>query len=335
MANGQSPALGGSQWTAEVEVTPQFAADLLREQFPDLPAQRVTVLATGWDNTAFVVDGQWLFRFPRRRIAVPGVQREITVLSRLAPRLPLPIPDPRFVGQPSSRYPWPFFGARLLPGVELTDSGLSDSERAVVAASVGYFLRLLHDPGLVVLMEGADLPVEPMRRASAPVRARRAREVLDRLMHRGIWPADSDVIRFLDQAEHGAAGAASADGVAGTRAAEDGVSGGGLLVVSHGDLHVRHLLVDRDGSATGVIDWGDLCLADPAVDLSIAYFGFAGEARADLLSAYGRPVSAEQELAARACAISLAASLAEYAAADGRAPLLRECVAGLRRAVAV
>ena len=95
MANGQSPALGGSQWTAEVEVTPQFAADLLREQFPDLPAQRVTVLATGWDNTAFVVDGQWLFRFPRRRIAVPGVQREITVLSRLAPRLPLPIPDPR------------------------------------------------------------------------------------------------------------------------------------------------------------------------------------------------------------------------------------------------
>jgi len=335
VANGQSPALGGSQWTAEVEVTPQFAADLLREQFPDLPAQRVTVLATGWDNTAFVVDGQWLFRFPRRRIAVPGVQREITVLSRLAPRLPLPIPDPRFVGQPSSRYPWPFFGARLLPGVELTDSGLSDSERAVVAASVGYFLRLLHDPGLVVLMEGADLPVEPMRRASAPVRARRAREVLDRLMHRGIWPADSDVIRFLDQAEHGAAGAASADGVAGTRAAEDGVSGGGLLVVSHGDLHVRHLLVDRDGSATGVIDWGDLCLADPAVDLSIAYFGFAGEARADLLSAYGRPVSAEQELAARACAISLAASLAEYAAADGRAPLLRECVAGLRRAVAV
>jgi hypothetical protein len=26
------------------------------------------------------------------------------------------------------------------------------------------------------------------------------------------------------------------------------VSAGGPLVVSHGDLHVRHLLVDRDGS---------------------------------------------------------------------------------------
>jgi aminoglycoside phosphotransferase (APT) family kinase protein len=136
----------------------QFAADLIREQFPDLRAQQVTLLATGWDNTAFVVDGQWLFRFPRREIAVPGVSREITVLPRLAATLPLPIPDPHFVGQPSARYTWPFFGARLLPGGELADSGLSDSERAGAAGSVGHFLRVLHDPGLVVLADGADLP---------------------------------------------------------------------------------------------------------------------------------------------------------------------------------
>ena len=201
---------------------------------------------------------------------------------------------------------------------------------------------MLHDPGLVALVDDAGLPVDPMRRASAPVRARMAREVLDRVVHRGIWPAGSDVSRFVDRAECGAAGAGAesgdrAAGVAepgGPLAAGDGASGRGPLVVSHGDLHVRHLLVDQDGSVTGVIDWGDLCLADPAVDLSIAYLGFAGKARADLLSAYGRPVSAEQELAARACAISLAASLVEYAAAEGRAPLLQECAAGLRRAVA-
>ena len=110
--------------------------------------------------------------------------------------------------------------------------------------------------------------------------------------------------------------------------------GRGPQLICHGDLHVRHLLVDSAGRATGVIDWGDLCLADPAVDLSIAYFAFAGKARAELLSAYARPVGPERELAARTCAISLAATLAEYAAADGRAALLRECLAGLGRAVA-
>jgi aminoglycoside phosphotransferase (APT) family kinase protein len=327
----------GPYWTPEVEVSPKFAAALIHEQFPDLGAERVTLLETGWDNTAFVVDGRWVFRFPRREVAVPGVQREIAVLPLLAAVLPLPIPDPQLVGRPSSRYPWPFFGARLLPGEELADLGLPDSERSGAAVSVGLFLRMLHDPGLVDLVDGASLPVDPMQRASAPVRASRAREVLDRLTQHGRWPADRDVDHFLDQAEREAALPGRAGAVA--RAAEGGplttgnVPASGSLVVSHGDLHVRHLLVDRHGSVTGVIDWGDLCLADPAVDLSIAYFAFAGQARADLLSAYGRPVSPERELAARACAISLAASLAEYAASDGRAALLQECVAGLRRAV--
>ena len=339
MASGQSPVPAASQWTAEFDVTSELAADLIREQFPDLAARQVTLLATGWDNTAFLVDGQWLFRFPRRQIALPGVRREITVLPRLAVRLPLPVPDPQFAGQPSSRYPWPFFGARRLPGEELADSGLADSRRAGAAVSVGHFLRALHDPGLVTIVADAGLPVDPMRRASPPVRASRAREVLDRLAQSGIWPGDSEVSRLLDQADRGSGAdlpdrAASRADAGGTGPAAGLTPGSGQLVVCHGDLHVRHLLVARDGSAAGVIDWGDLCLADPAVDLSIGYFGLAGRARADLLTAYGRPVSAQRELAARTCAISLAASLAEYAADDGRVLLLRECMAGLRRAVA-
>ena len=50
------------------------------------------MLANGWDNTACVVDGRWLFRFQRREIAVPGMRREIAILPRLAAMLPLPIP---------------------------------------------------------------------------------------------------------------------------------------------------------------------------------------------------------------------------------------------------
>jgi aminoglycoside phosphotransferase (APT) family kinase protein len=324
------------QWAPEVCVTPQLAAELVREQFPGLDTRQVTVLETGWDNTACQVDGQWLFRFPRREIAIAGVLREIAVLPRLAARLPLPIPVPEFVGQPSPRYPWPFWGARLLPGRELAESGLADADRSGAAAAVGHFLRALHEPSLVAIVVGDDLPVDPMRRASAPYRAGRARESLDRLVSRGIWAADRDVELLLDRAERAAepvpAGDAGAAGDAGPAKAV--VSGSRPFVVSHGDLHVRHLLVGADGAATGVIDWGDLCLADPAVDLSIAYCEFAGQARADLLSAYGVAVDAQRELAARVLAISLAAMLAEYSADEGRPVLLQESIAGLRRAVA-
>jgi aminoglycoside phosphotransferase (APT) family kinase protein len=302
-----------------VLITPPLAADLIRAQFPPLAAGRVTVLETGWDNTALVVDGAWLFRFPRRAIALPGVRREIDLLPRLAAVLPLAVPDPEFVGQPSPQYPWPFWGARLLPGHELAEAGLADSRRGALAAALGRFLRALHEPGLVASL-GAGLPADPMRRGSPQVRAGRARDTVGRLVRRGVVPADGDVDGLLDRAAAATVTVAPAPGDAG-------------LVMSHGDLHLRHVLVDDAGAATGVIDWGDLCLADPAVDLSIAYAGFAGQPRAELLAAYGRPVSAAQELAARACAVSITASLAEYAADEGRAALLRESVAGLRRAV--
>ncbi len=299
----------GPQWAPEHVVEAAEAAGLIGAQFPELRGAPVEALATGWDNTVHLVDRCWVFRFPRRAVAVPGVAREIAVLPRLAPRLSLPVPVPELVGHPADGYPWPFWGARLVPGVELADAGLPDAERVPAAAGVGAFLRALHD----VEPAGFTLPWDPMRRGDPPTRAGKAREALDRLAEKGVWTPDPAVEALLSAA----ARASAPDGP---------------TVVVHGDLHIRHVLVDGGGRPAGVIDWGDLCLADPAVDLSLAYGGFAGAARAALLSAYG-PVPPERELAARVLAVSLCASLAEYAAADDRPVLLAEALAGLRRAV--
>ena len=100
----------------------------------------------------------------------------------------------------------------------------------------------------------------------------------------------------------------------------------------HGDLHQRHLLLDGDGRACGVIDWGDVCLADPALDLSLAYSGFTGAARQALLDAYGWPVPPERAARARVLAVFLSAVLAEYAHDENRPRLLREALAGISRA---
>jgi aminoglycoside phosphotransferase (APT) family kinase protein len=80
-----------------------------------------------------------------------------------------------------------------------------------------------------------------------------------------------------------------------------------------------------------VIDWGDVCLADPAVDLCLGYAAFAGPARAAFVAAYG-PVGAERELRARALAVRLAGLLACYAAAEHLAALLAESLTALGRA---
>ncbi|WP_119730030.1 phosphotransferase [Thermomonospora amylolytica] len=301
-----------AEWDPERTVNAAEAAVLVHERFPALAGAPVEPLAAGWDNTVFLVGGEWVFRFPRRAIAVPGVEREIAYLPRLAPSLPLPVPVPELTGRLPGDPAWPFWGARHLPGRELADAGLPEERRVAAARATGAFLRALHDPGLAG-RAGAGLPHDPIDRGHPGVRAPMARERLERLARQGLWAPDTATAALLAEGER-----------VGPSTAEP--------VVCHGDLHPRHLLVDADGRAAGVIDWGDLCLADPAVDLSLAYSAFSGPARSALLAAYG-PVDAERELRARVLAVFLCASLAEYAASVGHREMLRETLAGLRRAV--
>lgn len=293
-------------------MTPELARTLIGRRFPELRGATVERLATGWDNTVLLVGGDWVFRFPRRRMALAGVERETAVLPVLAPRLPLPVPVPRFLGEPSDDFPWPFWGARRIPGRELAEVRPPDEDRVALAAETGAFLRALHDPALV-REAGEGLPVDPMGRADPAGRAARTRGRLDAIAARGVWRPDPAVEEFL-------------------AAAEGWDAPGGDPVVVHGDLHVRHLLLTPAGRAAGVIDWGDVCLGAPAVDLSLAYAGFSGAAREAFLAEYGT-VPPEQETAARALALNLTATLAEYAASTGRDALLAETLAGIGRAL--
>lgn len=298
----------GPEWAAERVVDADLAAALVGAQFPVLRDAAVEPFAEGWDHTVHLVGGQWLFRFPRRQVALPGFGRELAVLPRLAGRLPLPVPDPELLGEPSGDFPWPFAGSRLVPGVELAVSGLPDDERVALGAEVGGFLRALHGTPLDGL---AELPVDPLRRASVQVRGPQARTRLAALAETGLWEPDPATTAVLDHAQQ------LADPT-------------GAPVLVHGDLHLRHLLVD-EGRASGVIDWGDVCLADPCVDLSVAWSCFAGTARQALLDAYG-PVDAERELRARVLALFLSAALAQYAHARGDGTLLAEALRGIGRA---
>jgi aminoglycoside phosphotransferase (APT) family kinase protein len=240
------------------------------------------------------------------------VQREIDVLGRVAPSLPVPVPVPRFVGAPSDAYPWPWFGTEYLHGSELAEAGVADADRAAIGAAMGGFLQALHDPGLASRVAGT-LPVDPMRRADMPFRVATARRQLEEVTSARLWHADSAVDALLADA---------ADLPPPSR-----------VVVLHGDLHMRHVLVAPGGTTVaGVIDWGDVCTGDPSVDLSLAYGSFVGAARAAFLERYG-PVDRLTELRARVIAVFLAAALLAYAD-DRRMPALRaESLRSLERAV--
>jgi aminoglycoside phosphotransferase (APT) family kinase protein len=288
-------------WDAEREVSLDEVRRAARGG--GLEAAAVEVVGIGWDNTVVRVDDAWVLRFPRRSIALPGVQREMDLLPRLADRLPLPVPVPELRGTFGDP-PWPFWGSRFLPGTELARRR---GDRVRVASQVGSFLRALHalphEPGLLV---------DPMVRADATLRAAKTRATLDELEDAGMYDGDACVDALLGEASR----ADRPDHQA---------------VLSHGDLYARHVLVDADGSATAVIDWGDLCLAPRSVDLNIAFSAFTDNARVAFFAAYG-PIDRVTELRARVLAMNLAAAVAQYAHDVGDDELLTESLAGVARA---
>src|SRR5688572_31310 len=173
-----------SEWEAEVVIDEPLVQAALADQFPELDATSARLLGEGWDNSVWVVEETWAFRFPRRDGAIPGVERELEVLPRLAPLLRVPIPEPRFIGVPGDLFPWPFFGAPLLAGVEVADADLSEEMRTELGAELGRFLRALHDVELDVA-----LPDDPIRRADTPFRVERTRERLAASKELDLWTA--------------------------------------------------------------------------------------------------------------------------------------------------
>jgi aminoglycoside phosphotransferase (APT) family kinase protein len=292
-------------WTAEMVVDEGLVRRLLA-QFPELEVRSLRRLAEGWDNSVWVVDERYAFRFGRRAVAIPGIEREIAVLPRLAPLLPLPVPRPVFVGGPTEEYPWPFFGSELLPGAEACDADLGDEARLEVGLELARFLRALH-----ALDVDGSLPVDFNHRADMGKRTTLARDELAELERLGLWRAPPQVLGLLEEAER--------------------LPPPELPVLVHGDLHFRHVLVEN-ATASGVIDWGDVCRADPAIDLPLYWSFIPPDGRGAFLDAYGA-VNEAQLLRARVLAIGLCAVLARYGRHEGFEGVEREGVAGLERAL--
>ena len=54
----------------------------------------------------------------------------------------------------------------------------------------------------------------------------------------------------------------------------------------HGDLHSRNVIA-RDGTISGIIDWGDICVGDAATDLAAVWILFDPEDHPRFWQAYG------------------------------------------------
>jgi aminoglycoside phosphotransferase (APT) family kinase protein len=227
------------------EINAELITELLREQHPDLASLPLTLGARGWVNQLWRLGDDLAVRLPwHAEDADELLLKEHTLLPALAPRLPLRIPVPQRLGQPSGRFPRTWIVTTWVPG-EPADHA-SATRGAEAADTLAAFLAALHQPAPDDAPAGRFRQGRPLADIGAGV-ARFLTEATDR----GLID-DPDAVREVwDDA----------------LAAPDWT---GPALWLHGDLHPANLLT-RDGNFCGVVDFGDMCAGDPACDLAACW----------------------------------------------------------------
>lgn len=316
-ATRAAPVTAPPPWTPEVAIDDALVAALVAEQLPDLAHLEARRVGHGWDNVVYRLGPDLALRLPHRAVGAALIDVELRWLAPLAPLLPLPVPAPLRAGAPSPGFPYAFTVHRWIPGRTGCALVWTAAEQARAAAPLGAFLAALHTAPVT-----ADAARHgPRDRFAKAALARHLPLFTERVA------ASGDLFSAADQA--------AARDLAGELA--ETPFHAGPPAWAHGDLYGRHLVVAEDGAPSGVIDWGDLHLGDPALDLSVAWQLFDPPARARLFAAYvggggslGDPALAR----ARFRALFYGVTLSWYGHEVGDAPIARLGAAALARALA-
>lgn len=298
-------------WNPERVMTAEEAVLLIKNQFSNLTILKVAAFARGFDNTAFLINERYVFRFPRREIAGELIKVENRLLPNIAPKLPLEIPKPQYIGKPQPNFPWAFSGYELLGGKN--PEKLTREQRKKSTNILAQFLRQLHSFPLQQA-EKLQIPYDQLGRLDVK---KRKPLLMERINSLKMENRLSDVLynslrQFITTVED-------------TLVDEK-------KVLVHGDLHLRNMLVDDEGKITAVLDWGDTHIGSPAIDLSVAYSYLPSDCREIFFQMYG-DVSEESKDLARFKAIYSYVLLLLYGYDQGDIQLVNDCYFSLKLAL--
>ncbi|GAA3080552.1 aminoglycoside phosphotransferase family protein [Streptomyces olivoverticillatus] len=217
---------------------------LIAGQFPQWAGLAVERFPSGGTvNAVYRLGDGMVVRLPLMEGGAKDVPTEQEWLPRLAPRLPVAIPEVLGAGEPAEGYPWPWSVYRWLAG-ENPEAGALNEPVLLAEDLAGY----------VAAMRSITLPGAPEAYRGGPVASldaatRAAIEELRGIPQEGV---DCDAVAAVWEDALRAPG------------------WDGPLVWLHADLMPGNLLVDG-GRLTSVIDFGCMGVGDPACDLFPAW----------------------------------------------------------------
>lgn len=290
-------------WQGQVEINQAIVAEILSKNLPKLIISELKLLGSGWDNSVWLVNQKWCFRFPKKKAAAELLLNEIDILSVL-PRLPLAKPEPEFIVKNPEGFEFPFYGHKLVGGYSADRSSLTLADRAKLAIPLAQFLKALHAT-----------PLDQFASRTKDGTAERFNfELMLNRVEQGLRASlgkidnPEAILRYFK------------------KHLEQSIPKDRVL--GHGDFYARHILLDAEKNLCGVIDWGDCEILSPAIDLAIAYQFLPKESQDDFWFTYGE-VSGAIKTLAKLRAIYSSATLVWYGTRIGDEQLAKEGLQGL------
>jgi len=260
--------MGSELWHPDIKVTKALAKRSIEDRFSTLsPIKSIKCIGEGWDNKVFLVNEDIIFRFPHRKIAVELIERENVTLGHLHSKINIEIPNPKYIGHPSAYYPYPFHGYRMIKGVSGCHANLTPHERIASLTPLATFLKQLHSitEKRAIAMSGKNQVFDRTRTYEV---ANALNERVDKIIARKICKINKNC--FQHEIMEAKKIELSFD----------------AKVLVHGDLYCCHLMFNQ-GRLTGVIDWGDIGINNPSVDLAVIFSFYPSSCHKQFFEIYG------------------------------------------------